>query len=270
MSGLRTATGAEAARLWPAVRASRLFSTQQEFSLFRDRDPWRVQVTESGESLVLAPWRAHADLLAIRGLWAAGTRVGALVDHAISIAREQGFRRVLSPLARESAFDAYREAGMDVLERIVALQGFAEEIAVQATGDGISIRRATPDDMVDLERLDGACFDEFWRYGVTELTDSFQRERMTVASAEGEVLGYATCSIHGASGTVGRLAVSPSARRGGLGRALLVDAAAWAAGSNAYALTLCTQRDNRASRKLYASCGLFELPDGYVIGVCGT
>jgi ribosomal-protein-alanine N-acetyltransferase len=159
---------------------------------------------------------------------------------------------------------------MDVHESIVALQGFAEEIAMQAAGDGISICRAAPDDMVDLERLDAACFDEFWRYGSTELADSFRRERMMVASVEGEILGYATCSLHGASGTVGRLAVSPSARRRGLGRALLVDAAAWAAGSNAYALTLCTQRDNTVSRRLYTASGLFELPDRYVIGVCGT
>ncbi|PKQ16344.1 MAG: hypothetical protein CVT67_05180 [Actinobacteria bacterium HGW-Actinobacteria-7] len=268
MDRLRPATAAETVRLWPAVRAARIFATLEELSHFRDSAPWCVRVTPAGESLLLGPWRHHGDLLAIRGLWAAPARIPAFVEDAAVVARAQGFRRVLSPLVSEKGFEQYQHAGMAVHEPIVALQGFAAELICGELSTSPDIRDARPADFDELERLDGLCFDEFWRYGARELADSYQRERMTVAQDEaGRIVGYATCSLHGASATLGRLAVEPSIRRAGIGRSLLCDSAAWAAHQQAYALTLCTQRSNTASRQLYASAGLFELPEAYVIGV---
>ncbi len=269
MSELRPARDDEVRGLWPAVKAARLFSAREEFTSFCAENPWRVRVNESGESVVLAPWRAGGDVLAIRGVWASPPRITALVEQTEAFARDQGYAQLLSPLLSEAVFGWYRSARMRVRERIVAIQGFADEITAGDRQDVVGFRPAGPADFELLERLDAQCFDEFWRYGIAEIDHSHQRERVTLAlDADGALVGYATCSLHGASATLGRLAVAPAVRRRGVARALLADAASWAADQQAYALTLCTQRGNAASRRLYASAGLFELPEAYVMGIC--
>jgi ribosomal protein S18 acetylase RimI-like enzyme len=268
VSDLRVAGIDEVRGLWPAVRAARLFSSVDEFVSFAEKNPWRVRVSDSGESVIVAPWRKSGNLLAIRGVWAAAARIPALVEQTAVFASERGYTHMLSPLLSASAFTGYESAGMQVRERIVAVQGFAAEIAPGDPTSAVAIRSARPDDLNALVGLDAECFDRFWRYGIAELTYSLQGERMMVAfGAGGGLAGYSTCTLHGASATLGRLAVAPAARRSGVARALLAEAASWAAGQQAYALTLCTQQGNTASRRLYSAAGLFELPESYVLGI---
>jgi len=255
-------------RLWPAVKAAHLMTSAEEFSAFRDAAPWRVRVNEAGEALVLAQWRGHLNVLAIRGLWSAPHHLGDLVDDACAVARAQGFARVLSPLITGDACDAYLAIGMSEVERIVALQGAVGDVIAHRLPAGARIRSANSADLPALARLDEGCFNEFWRYGAVELADSLGRERVTVVEThEGAIEGYSTCACYGATVTVGRLAVAPAARRHGVGRALLSDVASWAQRSGAYALTLCTQEANAASRALYAVTGLVELPERYLLAM---
>ncbi len=263
---LRPARDDEVARVWPAVKAARLFTTIDELSAFRAGGPWRIRVSDSGEAMLVAPWRAHLDLLAIRGVWSATHRIPALVEDAVAVARAQGFSRVLSPLMPRSALAPYRVAGMTEVASIVALQGFSAELAAGRVPEGVRLRPAANSDFDALLEIDHACFDEFWRYGPFELADARSRERMTVAEDDaGVMLGYATCSLHGASATLGRLAVAPAARRRGVARALIADSALWASRADCFAFTLCTQEDNAASRALYASVGMLELAEPYAL-----
>ncbi|TLM92968.1 MAG: GNAT family N-acetyltransferase, partial [Actinobacteria bacterium] len=77
---------------------------------------------------------------------------------------------------------------------------------------------------------------------------------------------YATCGAHGATATLGRLAVSPEARGRGIGAALVAEAARWSAGVGCETLSLCTQSTNEASRALYARLGFVEASERYVLG----
>jgi len=259
------------ARLWPAVKAAHLMTSIEEFRAFRATAPWRVRVTETGEALVLARWRDHLNVMAIRGLWSAPHRFGDLFEDACSVARSQGFTEVLSPLVTGGARDAYMALGAHEVERIVALQGTVGGVLMRRPPAGARIRPATPADVADIERVDRACFAEFWRYGPAELSDSLLTERVTVVeSARGVIDGYSTCASYGATVTVGRLAVAPEARRRGIAQALLSDVASWAERSGAYALSLCTQEANTASRAFYAAAGLIELPERYLLAARGV
>jgi len=262
----RPALAEDVFRLWPAVKAAHLMTSAEEFSAFREAGPWRVRVTDGGEALLLARWRAHLDVLAIRGLWGASRHVADLVDDAAAVARAQGLAQVLSPLVSEGEAPPYIAAGMREAQSIVALQGHSEELARSAPPAWVRLRPAASTDIPALVELDARCFDEFWRYGHFELSESLRRERVIVAEhGSGEVAGYATCAVWGATATVGRLAVSPTVRRRGVGRALLADAAAWAMRAGTYTLTLCTQEDNLESRALYEAVGLTELREHFVL-----
>ncbi len=265
----RAASAKDIYALWPAVKAAHLMASAEEFSAFRDAAPWRVRVNDAGEALVVARWRAHLDVLAIRGLWSAPHRLADLVDDARSVARAQGLSVVLSPLASGETRDAYLASGMSEVERIVALQGEVARLHARQLPEGVRIRPARSTDVPDLERVDGECFTEFWRYGSAELEESLAAERVCVVESEqGAIYGYSTCACYGATVTVGRLAVAPAARRRGLASALLLDAALWAQAVDAYAVTLCTQEDNSVSREFYASAGLVELPECYILAAC--
>jgi len=264
----RPASFDDIARLWPAVKAARLMASADELASFRSAGPWRVRVTDTGDALLLASWRAHLHILAIRGLWAPQHRIAELVADATAVARAQGFAQVLSPLLAASELQAYVAAGMEVAEPIIALQGLAEDVAVCRRPADVTLRIGSIGDLADIVQLDAACFNEFWRYGPQELGESLSHERVLIAEKDGALLGYATCSLHGGSATVGRLAVSPRARRQGVGMALLSDVAGFALRSGAYAVTLCTQEANEASRALYASASMIELSERYALAAC--
>jgi [ribosomal protein S18]-alanine N-acetyltransferase len=262
---MRPARQDEIVRLWPAVRASRLMHSAEELERFHETGPWRVRVSDAGEALVLDRWRDHLDLCAIKGLWAAPHRTAELVAEAEAVARAQGFSRLLSPLLTEAAAQPYLEAGLQPLQQIVALQSDAGQLAGRTGAAATGVRRAIEADLEALIALDHECFDEFWRYGPRELRETIASGEAFVAEKDGVLLGYSTVGVYGYTATVGRLAVSPDARRKGLGKTLLFDAAerSWRAGATVF--SLCTQDENAASRSLYSSVGLYELPERFMI-----
>jgi len=266
----RAATAEESAALWPAVRADRIFDTAEQFSVYREAGPWRVRVAPRGEACVLGVWREHLDVLAMRGTWCSSGHVGAFVADAREIAREQGMRRVLSPLLPLELLGPYRRSDMEIYERITAIQGHPEAVLRADPPLGVTLRPGRPDDVPTLAVLDTASFDAFWAYGAVELQELAATERLVVAeAADGEVIGYTLATVSRGAATLGRLAVAPSARRHGLARALVADVAHWAVEQEAYTVSLCTQESNTAARRLYAGAGLSEVADvyGFAIGL---
>lgn len=275
---LRAATAEQAHALWPAVRSTRLFASPERFAAYRLAEPWRVRATERGEGGVVGRWRGHLRVLAIRGLWCADERVPILAPELVEIAADHGFTSVLSPPAPVDTLDPYLACGFRVAERLVVLQGLAEEIAAAtaarprhsaaAATPALTVRAATTRDLARLAEIDSWCFDSFWGYRDRELAEALAFERMVVATGEDDsIAGYATCSVHGSSATIGRLAVDPEFRRRGVGTALLHDCASWAADKQAFAIGLCTQEHNTGSRALYEAAALEELPTPYALAV---
>jgi ribosomal-protein-alanine N-acetyltransferase len=241
-------------RLWPVVSASHLFDE------YEDLERWCVRVSGAGEAAVLGRWRRDLDLLGIRGLWCPPHRVPVLIDDLQAVARDQGLARLLGPLVPEDAVAPYLGSGMTVNQRIVVYRGQPVPAAVVAAPEGVTVRSAVGGDIGAVLRVDAACFDEFWRYEDEHVMPALTSGRAALAEFEGEVIGYTLCTLHGAEATVGRLAVAPPHRRSGVGSALLADAVTFAARRGAVAVTLCTQEENAASRRLYRRAGFREAP----------
>jgi ribosomal-protein-alanine N-acetyltransferase len=217
-------------------------------------------------------------VLAIRGLWCAEDRVPILAPEIVEIAADHGFTSVLSPPAPIDTLEPYLACDFRIAERLVVLQGLAEEVARAtaarshrigtAATPALTVREATSRDLARLAEIDSWCFDSFWGYRDRELTEALAFERTVVALGEdGAIAGYATCSVHGASATIGRLAVDPHHRRRGVGTALLNDCVRWVLEKEAFAIGLCTQEHNTGSRALYEAAGLEELPTPYALAV---
>ena len=266
---LHPASAEEAARLWPAVANDRVFETTEQFSAYRDDAPWKIRVSEKGDASVLGVWRAHLDVLAMRGVWCAERLVPAMCADARKVAREQGFSRLVSPLLPEVLLDGYRKAGMRESYPIVAIQGLPAQVIPSTFAGVVRLAAAAPGYVTELVELDARCFDPFWRYGERELSELLAAERAVVARTDsGELIGYTLATLSRGAATLGRLAVSPGARRRGIGKALVADVASWASAKDAMTLGLCTQEENVASRALYAACGLREIEDRYAMAIC--
>lgn len=264
----REATPAEAASLWPAVRADRLFDTAEQFAAYCEAAPWRIRIAGRGEAAVLGVWREDLDVLAVRGMWCSSRHVAEFVADARARARERGLARVLSPLLPLELLGPYGRTGMSVFQRIVPIQGHPRGVLPADPPVGVRLRSGRVEDLGEVLRLDASCFDEFWRYGTAELSELFATERLFVAEqGDGQLIGYTLATVSRGAATLGRLGVDPAARRTGLGRALVFEVARWADGLGAETISLCTQEENAIARRLYAATGLAEVSDVYGLAI---
>ncbi len=256
---MRVADERELGAVWAAVRAAHLFASREDFEAVWREAPWRIQVSEAGDAALVGVWRSHSGLLAVQGLWCAERDMTSILHDLESLALSQGFTGLLSPLVAEGLSAPYAAAGMRVVHRGITLRldrpSDEEPLAVS----GIGLRLAGPADIGALERVDGACFDDFWRFDTPTLRRYLTAERATAAVRGDCVIGYTLCTVSQGEGMLGRLAVVPEERGRGIGAFLLGDAVAFMARAGARAVTLYTQEENVSSRALYARGGFREL-----------
>lgn len=261
---IRPATAGECDRIWPAVKADSLMESAQQLRAYAAEGPWRVRVTDRGEAALLGRWKAHLDVLAMRGVWCSERHVPDFAADAVAVAHAQGFGRVLSPLVPLEFLVPYEASDFAVVQRIVAIQGRADAVAPAEPPADVRIRRGSADDVPALASLDAACFDEFWRWDAEDLLGFLGTERLALAETDsGQLVGYTLATVHRGAATLTRLGTLPQWRRRGVGRALLGESAAWARRAGAETFALCTQEANAASRALYSAAGLTELDVRY-------
>jgi [ribosomal protein S18]-alanine N-acetyltransferase len=267
-SSIHNASVEEADRLWAVIRSDRLFRGVEAFRRYRDDHPWCVRVTHRGEAALLGRWKSHLDVLAIRGLWVSEKDTAAFIDDAFAQARQHGFGRVLSPLLPEALLEPYLAAGMTIAQQVVAIQGRPEMVLSSGCPVDVVVREGSAADIPAVAQVDAASFEGLWGWGEPDLQDFLANERLAVAETrDGTVLGYTLANVNRGAATLTRLAVAPEARKCGIGRALLGEAAEWAAKCGAVTVALCTQVENSASRKLYAASGLTELEERYAFAI---
>ncbi|KTG30480.1 ribosomal protein S18-alanine N-acetyltransferase [Haloferax profundi] len=126
-----------------------------------------------------------------------------------------------------------------------------------ALADDVIVRRAERADLLDVLRIERACFSEPWPYSAFEL---FVDEPAFLVAARGtEILGYVVADVmpnHGNDiGHVKDLAVRPEARGNGLGRRLLLDALTAMTIAGAAVVKLEVRASNEPARNLYQSVG---------------
>jgi ribosomal-protein-alanine N-acetyltransferase len=263
------ATAAELHWIAPAAVASRVVEDAQEIATISGETPWRVRATASGDAALIGRWREHLDDCAVLGIWCAPRRVPALIADLERVAAAQGFSRLLGPLVPEEAAPPYLAAGLRVVERVVLMRLEHPQRACrhEPAPRGFGIRVASPEDLPGVFAVDADSFDDFWRYDEPQLDRYMRTERAAVATVEGRTVGYTLANVRGGEGSLGRLAVSPTARRRGVGRGLACDALGWLVRNGARAVTLSRQEHNAGAAGLYHAIGFRDLRGALVITV---
>ena len=142
--------------------------------------------------------------------------------------------------------------------------------------DAVRVRPAEPPDRPAVLALGGRLNEGVapWRdpAGVASAVRGWVEEALAstaddravlVAEREGRVLGFVTVAEQehwsgGLDAYIGELAVDRDAERGGVGRALVDAARAWAAGRGLSRLVLATGAANAGARSFYAAQGFEE------------
>ncbi len=120
----------------------------------------------------------------------------------------------------------------------------------------VDIRPAQPEDLAALIPLDAAAFEPRWRHSAAMLRAAYRQVvSFDIAWLEGRPVGYQFSSTYGRYGHIGRLATHPEVQGRGIGTRLLVGALAALEQRGVVAVTLNTQADNWASRRLYERLG---------------
>ena len=125
----------------------------------------------------------------------------------------------------------------------------------------LRIRRAVPQDLAAILRIERASFSDPWTED--SMATALDRMVVLVAVEGGEragdgaptLVGYVVALVVAPDAEIADLAVAPDARRRGVGRALLTSALDLLADLAVQAVHLEVRESNRAARTLYESSG---------------
>jgi len=122
------------------------------------------------------------------------------------------------------------------------------------------IRRATRDDVAAVLAIEQAAFaDDAWSETLVELELVAPGRVVLVAEEDDVPTGYASAAVVADVADLTRIAVTPGARRSGLGRALLGDLAERVAALGAERMMLEVADTNEPALALYRAAGFAEI-----------
>jgi len=258
--------------LWPDVRPCHMFCRKKDLVDFHVAGPWRVMIGNGSRCAIVSAWRKKSDILAIRHIVADECDLPEILGELAKEAKARGFYSLMSPMIRSGAAAPFVAAGMRCHEKIVNIHidlRKATRLEFELP-KGMKIRTADRKDVDAVFDLDGRCFDSFWAMDRDELSAAVGFMRMTVAEEGGKVIGYTLSHVERSTGTLGRLAVASESRRLGLGSSLLLEAGRHLVRSGVFRMSLCTQAQNLASRRLYSRFEGIEEEEALVLMIGST
>lgn len=224
-------------------------------------------VTEGAERARVGPWHGDKSVgcvtpqpgcppLSVRG-----------VQRCLDTLRRLGFREAITAAIAPNEAAGFFAAGFTISEHLHLL-----ERAVSAVDRGpidvpagIQLRRGYKRDIDELLVVDARSFGEFWRLdaaGIADARNATAYARFRVAQKGDLVVGYAITGRQGRTGYLQRLAVDPTVRRSGVGRALVLDGVRWLARRYATSVLVNTQESNATALALYESLQFRLKPEG--------
>jgi ribosomal protein S18 acetylase RimI-like enzyme len=191
----------------------------------------------------------------------------AAVRDCVRRARDAGYEEMLTSAVGPREEEPFVEASFTVRERLHLL---ALDRLEQPEPPALPVGRATRRDRAAVLALDDVAFDAFWRLGALGLHDALdatpvRRFRAARQLPHGEIVGYAITGYAAGHGYLQRVAVHPTARREGWGRALVADGLGWLWRRGATRAFVNTQLENHAALALYESFGFHLLPAGLAV-----
>lgn len=130
-----------------------------------------------------------------------------------------------------------------------------------AVAGALRIRRAVEADVTAMVAIERASFSDPWTASAIASTLRYDHMRVLVAEERGELggdgagrpLGYVVAMVAGQEAEIADLAVSPDARRRGIGRALIDRLLADLEAEGVESVFLEVRESNRGARALYES-----------------
>lgn len=216
---------------------------------------------ETGEFILVQPWRSRSELLYIHTLWSFGNDAP-LVRAAARAAREAGAACLLmleTGERRRQAF--YQRHGFERVEGIRTYEHTEPEDLARLFAPGdvrfSRVSRGEEELLGEVEAIDHVAFPWLWRNSHEEFVSyiAFPGTELWAASLEGRVVAYFGITQFHRWAHLDRIAVSPDLQRSGLGKQTLGYAARRMIEAGADQISLSTQNNNRVSRRLYESLG---------------
>lgn len=213
-----------------------------------------------GERARVGVWRGDDRAATVNPVPDTPPLSGQFVDRVLAELRERGFCSAVTGALTPAESLGFLDAGFRVREELHLLEHPMVELPAPAPGP----RRARRADRPAVLDLDARSFDDFWHLddaGLDEAVRATPSSRFRVVGGPGHsVAGYAVSGRAGVRGYLQRLAVDPSTRRQGIGRALVADALAWMGARGVRRALVNTHVGNEAALCLYRSCGFELLP----------
>ena len=222
-----------------------------------------------GDRLRVGPWRGDAHVAYISPLPESSPPSTEAVRRCTALLRERGYSEAVTAALAASEANAFLAAGFTVRERLHLL---AHELVAlnnrPSSSANVTIRRARRADRTAALAVDARSFDPFWRLdiaGLDEAVDATPSSRFRVVEGSEGVTGYAVSGRAGSRGFLQRLAVDPSARRRGIGSALVLDGLRWMKRRGAARAMVNTQERNTEALQLYERLGFRLQPGGLAV-----
>lgn len=191
------------------------------------------------------------------------------VDDCVARVRAAGYSSVVTSPLTDAAMAPFLEVGFTIRERLHLLAHSLDALA-RFDPDGPALRRAWRSDRREVVELDARAFEPSWQLGPTGLREALRATpavRFRVGHRDRVLtpVAYAVTGRAGWQGYLQRLAVDPSVRGHGFGRALIADALRWLHRGGGRRCLVNTQEDNQDALGLYESCGFERLPAGLAV-----
>ncbi len=266
--------------LWPAD-ISRLhldghprLTESEAIGLLARRPGASFWLPDSGEFILVTPWRHRAELVTVH-TFGAFANEDTLLNAAMNHARDQGavgFVVVDINETRRPSF--YARHGLLRIEDIVTYEHRRPSRLAPATLDaGLEFRRVDSADgglLQEVLDLDHAAFPWFWWNSVEEFRAYLDYPGVDVWAGfrNHDVVAYFGSTHYLRWGHLDRIAIRPDLQGTGIGRATLSFAAKVMMERGCRRLALSTQGNNTRSRALYQRSGFVRTPnDDYGIFV---
>lgn len=220
--------------------------------------PGQVALRKGWARAEARPWNEATPMAHLRMVRGGGS---SFIEDCVETLVDLGATAVLSPPLPRSAQAAWSEAGFDLHSALSLMRRSLDR--VPPPGHLVMVADGE-DDIAEALRIDGAAFDEFWRFDRRALTEAMEATPTSVLhvvrSGDGGLAGFAVTGSGTTISYLQRLAVDPRWQGQGIGRSLVRASARWAKRAGTRALMLNTQSENISAIGLYEDEG-FTLLD---------
>jgi ribosomal protein S18 acetylase RimI-like enzyme len=199
-------------------------------------------------------------LAALRDAGGQFSLLGEMMEAVAAAASEEGIQE-LALLGSDDKIDRWLAAlGFRIINEVITYVKDDLQVTAPAgpSGGAAAVRDVRLDDLPRLVEIEEAAFEPIWRHSLDGLALGWQHSvSFHVAELAGRVVGfqYSARSDRPRAAHLVRLTVDPEVQRQGVGSALLAAALASYRDQGYNYVSLNTQADNLASRRLYERFG---------------